>query len=537
MTVRRITTTVRIAGQIFPAHDIATDHSVNEPVGTATVTVSAPRQHVIQPGATVTIHAGFDGAAWPIFSGRVADDNSVFDAGGGMVRVECDGWARLLFYKMPVDLGYSGPRSLDFLFRSLCIWRGVPHFLADAATAPDGMSNIMLGSNPDVRNGWIPLDRGTSPGAELDRYARLFGYRMYDMPQGTVRLKRISGLPGAVTETTPLYEAKHNVLSISRDRSYEGLANYWEVFGARYQAADTSEVAIRSIPATVTTNPIFGPDGVAHRDLRDESLVTETLARAVRNAHEIDYGAPAEMWTWRTTGQPERQPGETVAVLAPDVTGWDTPGPLGDLVRHIPRAVWLMRVRHSITDAGWTTDMEGWAGYGQQLPAGNDCVVQTLLGSQGVHIGNEWLSHYRNPSPRGTHHDIPFTVVDGYSTATVRYWGHGTNSFVGNTESEASRFEVWHSTDTDRPSMSGVMPRLPEDLERRYPYGEKDGSSTYTYRGWHRGVVPLTGRLKAGNNTFRIIAGEDRTVGDIDDYEIADVQLTLCGIGEPEIVP
>ena len=530
MSVRRIALSVTIGGRVVNARSVRTDHGTDRPVGTASVVVSAPRQSYVQPGAAVTIHAGFDGEAWPIFSGRVADDDSVYDAGGGEVRVECEGWASLLYYDMYQDLGYTGPMILNTFFRNLCHWRGVPNYLADATTAPDGMSNIMLGSNTDVRGGWIPLDKGTSPGDEIARYARLYGYRMFDMPRGTVRLKRVSGRPDDYYDgTTPLYQEGVNVLSIERLRNMDGVANYWEVLGARYQAADTSEVAIRSIPATVPFDERLGPDGVAQATIRDETIVTETLAAAARNAHEIDYGEPAEIWRWRTTGDPQRQPGESVAVQGPTVFGRDSDDLTGILLQVVPRPVWLTRVAHTITDAGWTTDMEGWAGNGTILPAGNDCVTQTLLGNSGVHIGNEYLWHYRNPNPVGASYDIPFTVVDGYSTATVRYWGHGTNSFVYNTESEASRFEIWHSTDTDRPSMSGVMPRLEENLEQRLDYAGDDGT-------WKQGVVPLSGSLKAGSNTFRIIAGEDRDVGDVDDYEIRDVALTVCGIGEPDVI-
>lgn len=527
---RRITTTVTIGGQLVHARAIKTDHATSSPIGTASVTVSAPREAFIQPGAAVRIHAGFDGASWPIFSGRVADDDSVFDDGGGTVRVECEGWSALLFYKMYRDLGFSGPMSLNTFFRSLCNWRGVPHYLADGTTAPDGMSNIMLGSNPDIRNGWIPLDTGKSPGDEIVRYSRLYGYRMFDMPQGTVRLRRISGMPLEYSEDMPLFAEGVNVLSIERMRNLDGMANYWEALGAKYEAADTSEVAIRSLPLTVPFNPLLGPDGVAHQQIRDETMVTETLARAARNAHEIDHSAPAQLWRWRTTGQPERQPGEAVAVMSPNATGWDEGGVIGDIIRHLPRAVWLTRVSHTISDGGWTTTMEGWAGGGQSLPAGNDCELHTLLGNQGVHIGNEWLGHYRNPSPAGTQHDIPFTLPDNYSTATVRYYGHGTNSFQFNAESEASRFEIWHSTDTDRASASGVMPRLEENLERRLNYAGNDSV-------WDRGIVPLTGRLKAGSNRLRIISGEDRTVGDIDDYEVRDVVLQVCGHTSPEVIP
>ena len=305
------------------------------------------------------------------------------------------------------------------------------------------------------------------------------------------------------------------------------MVNYWEVKGAKYQTALGEEVAIRSIPATYTKDDRLGPRGVSHEEIRDEWLVTQALADACRNAHEIDYSTEQIRYTWETTGDPARVPGEQVAVQSPTVNGPDSPGVIGDVIRFAPRALWLTKVTHDISDdGGWITGMEGWAGNGTALPAGDDCVTQTLIAGS-VHLGTETLSYYRNPSPNGntssTEHRVSFTLASGYSTATIIFDGHGCNTFNRNIASTASRFELWQGGEK---VMSGEMPRLAE-LQIDF---DDDGN-------WQTNIpIPMTGTLGAGATELRVFSGRDSAVGDYDDFEFKNVRLRLCGVGQPEPV-
>src|SRR5690606_12885963 len=106
-------------------------------------------------------------------------------------------------------------------------------------------------------------------------------------------------------------------------------------------------------------------------------------------------------YRWTTVGgDGARQPGDQVAVISPTVNGPDGPDLIDQIVQHTPRVLWLMRVEHVISERGWLTHLEGWAGNGQPLPAGDDCATQTLMTGT-VHLGNEYLWHYRVPSPNG----------------------------------------------------------------------------------------------------------------------------------------
>lgn len=538
MTTRRVSTTVRINGVITPVRSVRTIHDVDQPVGTGTITLAAPLPSYVALAAPVAIHAGYNGAAYPIFSGRVASFSTEAGPDGRTARIEVEGWGRLLYAAHYEAGGYQGPMALDRVFRGLCAWRGVPFFAADTALDAAG-SPILLGSNPDIDGGWIPVPADTSAGEVLDRWSRHFGYRHFDTPIGNHLFQRVNGLPPGDVASLPRFDEPMKLLTAQRAEALD-IVNYVEVKGARYKAADSSERAIRSIPATVTLDQRLGSAGVRKQTIQDDVFVTLALAAAARNAYERDLGGVPARWQWETTGDPLRRPGESVAVQSASVSHSTAPGLTGDLIRSLPVAMWLMRVEH-IIETGWTTTMQGWAGYGTALPAGNDSVFHPLLGPEGRHLGTEYLSHYRRPNPDGLTVTIPFNVAANYTTLTIRGDGHGTNSFVGNTPTEASKFEIWQTVDGEYKSVaSGDMPRLPENLEQRYPYGDASGTrledGTVTNNPdyfWHRLVIPLSGSLTAGPADLKIISGYDSAIGDYDDFEVKSLVLETGGVGTP----
>jgi hypothetical protein len=541
---RRVSTYVRIGGIETRVLTVRTLHDVDRPVSTGSLTMTAPLPPHVKIAAPVTVHAGYDGGALQIFAGRVADLDASFGDDGKTARIELEGWGKLAWYEHYQNVGYQGPMVLQRIFNGLCFWRGLLFYFADTTTAPDG-TTIELGSNPDYKGGRIEIPADTSAGELLDRWARHFGYRTFDTPFLGYRLQRVSGVPPGTLETMPLYQHS-NMLSVSQAQTIDGLTNYIETKGPKYKAPDTSEMAIRSFPAVVPSDSRLGNVGVAKKTISDDVFVTEVLARASRNAHEIDDSTDTKTWTWTTTGQPERTPGESVAILSPVVNPPASLAPADVQASETPVPLWLMSVRHTISEAGWTTEMTGWMGAGRALPAGNDCVTISILGQEGRHLGNEYLDHYRRPNPDGLSVDLPFAVPDNYSTLTIRYLGHGANSFVGNTPSEVSRFEIHQFVNGAwKKQTSGDMPRMEENLEQRYPYDDgrvllEDGSmSTNINYFWNRGVIPLSGSLiadPAGTSTFlRVISEKDPSVGDYDDFEVCNVSITACGVGTPVI--
>ena len=512
MNVRRRTTRVIISGIDTPHREIHCDFDVERPIGTGSVTIPAPRPAWVTIGAHVAVYAGYDGATSLIFSGRIPEDEASFSDSGSEVRVELEGFGAYLYAYRSTDATLPANTTLRDIFIAYCAWAGVPAYFADDTLTP-GNTPVQFGGNADVDGGLIVVDRDRSFGDDITRRAKLYGYRHYDTPSGVHRLSRVSGTPSGSPVRS--YTEGVNMLAVEQSRSMRGTANYVEVLGVRY-STDLANVAVRSIPATVVQDGRFGASGVNKITINDPDLVTVARADDVRNVHEIDLGADRHRWSWTVTGDPDLTPGTVVSVTSPKV-GSGT-------------ALWLMRVSHALTAGGWITDLEGWAGGGTAMPAGNDCVTQSLLGSEARHVGNEYLSHYRRPNPDGLEVSIPFTVVDDYTTLSIQAKAHGANSFIGNTQSTASKFEIWQTwDDPDRAAASGEFPRQDENLERRFPYGPDD-----TY--WQDVSIPLSGSLKAGSAVLKIISGYDSTVGDYDDYEVANVVLTTCGIGEPILI-
>ena len=534
-----VTLYVLIGGIPTNCREVHTKHDVDQPIGTGSLVMSAPRPPWVQLAATVRVEAGYNGQVFKIFDGRIAEDDAAFSDQGRTFRVALEGWGKLLWYAQTVDQSVAGPARIDKIFNTFCSARGVPSYFSDASTNPNG-TILNFGGVAEIDGGNVKVKRDTSPGDVIDRIGGHYGYRLFDTPNGTVRLQKVSGSPAGFYEDAFrnyqesreafIYPNDRSVLDVRKTRTLAGMANYIEVLGARYTAANTSEVAVRSIPATVPFDARLGPSGVNRLPIRDEMILTNLRADYARNVYEIDRSTPYYRFSWSGVGDPELSPGQVVTMISPTVNG-ATGNDLADALEGAaPVTLWLMQVAHSITERGWTTSMEGWAGSGTAMPAGNDCVTTTILGTTGRHVGNETLSHYRRPTPDGLTATIAFTVLDNYSTLTIYAKGHGCNSFVRNTASTASRFEIWQTVGGVYKSVaSGEMPRLNENLEQRYPYGPTD-----TY--WQDMVIPLSGSLATGAADLKIISGKDSDVGDNDDYEVSSVRLKTCGVGQPVIV-
>ena len=534
-----ITLNVFIAGVATACREVHTKHDVDQPIGTGSLVMSAPRPPHVQLAATVRVEAGYNGQVFTIFDGRIAEDDAAFSEQGRTFRAALEGWGKLLWYAQTVDQKIMGSVRLDKVFNTFTTARGVPSAFADATTNPDN-TPINVGGQIMVDGGYFTVKRDTSPGEVIDRIGGHYGYRLFDTPDGTVRLQKVSGSPDGYYEVafrnyhealeSFVSPANRGVFNVRKTRTLVGMANYIEVLGARYTGPDTAEVAVRSIPAVVPSDTRLGPSGVNRLSIRDDAFLFNSRADHARNVYEIDRSTPYQRVSWTGIGDPELSPGQVVTMVSPTVNGSTGTDLTSFLVGIAPIPLWLMQVAHSITDRGWTTSMEGWAGTGTALPAGNDCVTTTILGTAGRHVGNETLSHYRRPTPDGLTATIAFTVLDNYSTLTIYAKGHGCNSFVRNTASTSSRFEIWQTVSGVYKSVaSGEMPRLNENLEQRYPYGPTD-----TY--WQDMVIPLSGSLKSGAADLKIISGKDSDVGDNDDYEVSSVRLKTCGVGEPVVV-
>jgi hypothetical protein len=192
---------VRIGGVAINAHEAHVQHSVDRPIGGCTIHCAAPRPSTVTMNAEVEIEMGYTGAVRRVFHGFIPSDESVTDDRGGSVRIEGVGWCSRLAYPEFAGVEIAGPVSLKDAFRSLCELRDIPTYLADDTTYVDGSTTIELGGNDYVNGGHVRFDNKTDPLTWMTRNAELYGYRVFDSPDGAVRLARISGVPTPAFDT------------------------------------------------------------------------------------------------------------------------------------------------------------------------------------------------------------------------------------------------------------------------------------------------------------------------------------------------
>ncbi len=481
--------------------------------------MEAPLPPQVREGAPVQILAGYPGQMAIIFSGYIPTMDSVLDSGGRWATVTACGWANLLTDPSPETLKWRGPIPLKEIVRSIMALCKVPYSLVDDITYDNG-SPILLGSNYHVNDGWIEIGNTTGLLGWLTQTLSLFGYAIFDTPEGVVRVQRLSGLPvGAPVMTLTEGQIGYRY---GRTRTTEGMATYWRVTGARYTAQggarDGEEFEVASIPETVPLTDALPGRGYRKAERSSQILDHDRMAIAVRNVLERDYGAPITPVTWQTDLAPHIQPGEIAEVTSPTV-GADG-------------FVWITGGSHSLPANGMkTTTFDGIRGNGSALPKGQDCISITLQDGP-VHMGDEHIPWYAMPAPSGRVITMPFTVPNDYTFLKITALGHGCNSYLlgaENTEASVSRFVLKQNGEE---ISSGNLPVLAEDYERRLPYGRSDDY-------WGRIVVPMRGSLEPGRAVLEIHSGEDSRLPAStkwDDFEIKRVVLTACGVGKPEFV-
>lgn len=494
---KTVTWLVRINGVVTECIDVTVRHAVTSPIGSCTISLPLPLPSHITLGATVEVQAGYLDQVHTIFTGTIPSRTRSISTSGFTATLTAVSANHRIADKDYADVEYAGPISLRDLFQAMAKRRGVTSYYSDDTTYPDGVTLLRFGNNQYANDAKVVVPRKTSSLHFLNDIANLFGYYVYDTPLG-LRQKLVSGMPygdSAVTVTEAW-----NALSLDRTEDAASVVDYWEVFGASYTDPDGVDQQIRSIPSSVPAN-------YTRDEISSDIIDTLALANAVRNVHEVNHGEPYEEVRWTTHGAPHLIPGDVASVTSPllDASGLQ----------------WLMSVEHTLDASGFVTTCTGWRGAGTSIPAGQDCVTTAIPGGP-WHIGDEYVGWYARPNPQGTDFRVPFTVVANYSSIAMYGLAHGTNSQLiggGNTDLEVSRFEIWQNGEK---VSEGTLPVLNEDYALRLPYG---GSDRY----WSRIVVPMSGSLEPGAAELRFIAG------DTDDYEVKNLSMRTCGIGEPAV--
>lgn len=528
--VRPVRLYVRIAGQAVPAWEAHVRHSVDSPVGSATVycaVASLPPGELIN--AELEIEMGYPGATRRRFLGVIPQHGVTTGSSGHAARI--DGVHRIsrLAYRTRGTTELEGPISLKDAFRSLCDSRDATPYLSDDTTYIDGETPIMLGGNELITGGHVRFDNRESPLDWGTRNGSHFGYRWFGAPDGSTRQARVSGLPPESEAISFAYAEGDNCYRIETSVDRDKMITSWEVIGARYTDADGGVTQIRSIAESIPYDARLDPPGYREDTYSTQDLVTDEMAQGCRNCLEVDRADVWQTVAWDCAGHPDLQPGDIVTVHAPS-HGIATP------TRH-----WLLSIDESVTDRGYLARMEGFRGTGQALAAGNDCVTQavTIPGDGVLHMGDESVAWFRDPSPDGLEYTIAITIPDGdYSSIRLTGMAHGTNTWgtgnVGN-PTTGSAIELWQLKDPSLPE-SGTnekkrvstldLPTLDEEYALHRNYAASD-------RYWSAFSLPVSGSLKAGAAELKVLAGDNPSGHD--DYEIKDLSLTICGIGLPEL--
>lgn len=511
-TAKGISLTVFVGDQQTDCVAASCSHGVDQPIGTATLTLPLPLPAWIDLAVEVQVIAGYPGATATIFSGRVAADEGAIDERGMDATIRCEGWASLLAEPPAEDRAFDGPITLKELFRAFCAERGVPLYLADETTYPDGTTPLELGGNADIDAGQVIVKATQSPLQELTRWARLFGYRVFDTPAGPVRLRRVSGLPTADALLT--IREGVNAYRFGRRTLLGRMVNVWEVTGARYTDADGEQVELSSVTSPLPDDPRLQPLGYVKDSISDQALVSQALADAARDVAELDRGEPEERETWECDLRPDLQPGDVVELVS---TSLDVDGNR-----------WLMSIDQSVGEQGAYASMEAWAGGLDAIATSTDCTTLSLLGTEGRHVGDESIAWYKRPTPDGMSVALAFTAPDDVTSMTLSGKAHGCNSFFvggGNSGSSGSRVEVWQG---GVKLASALLPVLDENFAARLDY-TLDAN-------WTAFSVALPGSIAAGTAELRIVGGVNAlaTAGPTDDFEVKDLTLTFCGVGTPE---
>jgi hypothetical protein len=210
-------------------------------------------------------------------------------------------------------------------------------------------NTMKLGGNGLADAGQVRVTRTETPLGFVSRIAGLFGYKVFDCPDGVVRVLPVRGMPVGTSAET--FAEGDNILAVRRTTNPGEVYNSVRVEGWSGSDQLRKPVAYLSQTATVDIEPsevIPDPPGKSMLRLSDSLLVSNALCVDVREIAEINHAENAVFIEWDTWPHQSTRPGQRITVDAPSV------GFSGD--------VWLMAMDDDLSPGGFRTRMVGWAG-------------------------------------------------------------------------------------------------------------------------------------------------------------------------------
>lgn len=362
--VVRPTSVVTINGEETPFTEWHTQHSVEAGIGQATVTIPRPIPSHVFHGARILITAANDTGDDQVscFVGQIRGPvNDELGESDATTTIRADGPLWKLSLPARADFAWVGPITPRKLLKQLLLFWGVPHSKSKVEQFVHATTGVplLLGGIPWFDDGRIIITRGSSPYALADRISRLFGYRIYDRPDGTIRVSRVNGRPPSAAHGITEGE---DILSCSRDIDLHDLTTYWEAVGASGSDLAGQAVEVRSVPKRgIKSKFVPNPPKFIAGEISDSLLVTYPLASASRVAKEKDTAGI----TWNVRAELTDAPAR-VANLAPRTAFTAT---VPDLDISGTR-YWQIGIGQDFTASGYWATITGWRPRGKHAKEG-----------------------------------------------------------------------------------------------------------------------------------------------------------------------
>jgi hypothetical protein len=272
----------------------------------------ARRPSWLKLGQELEIWGGYDGRTIPIYRGWIEDDGR----GNAEQSVKAEGAMRLTQYP------WSG-EELQYARWTDTNW--ARHLLTAAGTAAvtsvdlDG-ANEVLATERIIR-----LEPGSTPLSLLEQVDQVVGYDTFDYRDGSVRRRRVSGVPNAEGAWT--YRQGLNVFECKRGVTSKDVKNKVIVTGI-------PQTDNKPITASRTASSEFVPKWIGSIPHEFRSDLVQTVALAGRVADRLldEVNRPQETISLEAPFNPYLAPAMTIVVRYPQV-GIDADTPF--LIRHV----------------------------------------------------------------------------------------------------------------------------------------------------------------------------------------------------------
>lgn len=244
-------------------------------------------------------------------------------------------------------------------------------------------NTMYLGGNGLADAGQVRVARTETPLSFMTRIAGLFGYKVFDCPDGVIRVLPIRGAPNSTSVAT--FTEGTNLLSVRRRFNPKDVANAVRVEGWSGTDQTRKRVAYTSQTATIDIEPsevIPDPPGISLLRISDSLLTSTALCADVREIAEINHAEASVFIEWETWPHAVRV-GQVVTVNAPSV------GFSGDL--------FLMDTDDDLSLSGMRTRCVGWIGgvvpFDGDADADDPDPEQTDIEPTDPRPADEWLAY------------------------------------------------------------------------------------------------------------------------------------------------